>query len=214
MCQCFHQARRNASKQPQQWGYLWCSPEKTRQNLLEKRPLLTGISQPSCPVIGHPSCFVIGHPSLIVIGQPSFTVIGQVCRHYHRSLNCHWLRRSSSIKELVSKRVSGDSCLSVCSISKKNYAFPELLESDLEEQFVRGSGPGGQSVNKTSNCVVLKHRPSGLTVKVSTVMFILSGISTVFLHCFIFTKQKSKEKKQKGNNFNSINIKMISANAW
>lgn len=30
----------------------------------------------------------------------------------------------------------------------------EIRESDLEEQFVRGSGPGGQKINKTSVCVV------------------------------------------------------------
>ena len=42
---------------------------------------------------------------------------------------------------------------------------PTLNENDLEEQFVRGSGPGGQSTNKTSNCVVLKHKPTGLVVK-------------------------------------------------
>lgn len=43
--------------------------------------------------------------------------------------------------------------------------LPELNEEDLEEQFVRGSGPGGQATNKTSNCVVLKHVPTGIVVK-------------------------------------------------
>ncbi|XP_075033577.1 mitochondrial translation release factor in rescue [Mixophyes fleayi] len=38
-------------------------------------------------------------------------------------------------------------------------------EKELEEQFVRGHGPGGQATNKTSNCVVLKHIPSGIVVK-------------------------------------------------
>lgn len=52
-------------------------------------------------------------------------------------------------------------------ISRKNYKFPEILETDLEESIVKGSGPGGQSVNKTSNCVVLRHRPSGIVIKVS-----------------------------------------------
>lgn len=42
---------------------------------------------------------------------------------------------------------------------------PELNDNDLQEQFVRGSGPGGQAVNKTSNAVVLKHKPTGLVVK-------------------------------------------------
>ena len=40
-----------------------------------------------------------------------------------------------------------------------------IREADLEEQFVRSSGPGGQHVNKTATCVVLVHRPSGLTVR-------------------------------------------------
>lgn len=38
---------------------------------------------------------------------------------------------------------------------------PQLIETELEEQFVRGSGPGGQAVNKTANCVVLTHKPTG-----------------------------------------------------
>lgn len=42
---------------------------------------------------------------------------------------------------------------------------PKLDESDLEEKLVRGSGPGGQNINKTSNCVVLKHIPTGIVVK-------------------------------------------------
>jgi protein subunit release factor B len=37
--------------------------------------------------------------------------------------------------------------------------------SDIEERFVRSSGPGGQNVNKVSTCVVLVHRPTGLSVK-------------------------------------------------
>ena len=40
-----------------------------------------------------------------------------------------------------------------------------VKEQDLEEQFVRSSGAGGQKVNKTSSCVVLHHRPTGIRVK-------------------------------------------------
>jgi protein subunit release factor B len=36
---------------------------------------------------------------------------------------------------------------------------------DLLEKFVRGSGAGGQKINKTSNCVFLKHLPSGIAIK-------------------------------------------------
>lgn len=37
--------------------------------------------------------------------------------------------------------------------------------SDLVEEFVRGSGPGGQKINKTSVAVTLRHIPSGITVR-------------------------------------------------
>ena len=40
-----------------------------------------------------------------------------------------------------------------------------VREADLEETFVRSSGHGGQNVNKTSTCVMLLHRPTGLRVK-------------------------------------------------
>ena len=40
-----------------------------------------------------------------------------------------------------------------------------VSEADLEETFVRSSGHGGQNVNKTSTCVMLLHRPTGLRVK-------------------------------------------------
>ncbi|XP_057603234.1 mitochondrial translation release factor in rescue isoform X2 [Hippopotamus amphibius kiboko] len=48
---------------------------------------------------------------------------------------------------------------------KDRPALLSLDESELEEQFVKGHGPGGQATNKTSNCVVLKHVPSGIVVK-------------------------------------------------
>lgn len=41
-----------------------------------------------------------------------------------------------------------------------------LFPADVEEKFVRGSGPGGQKINKTSSTVWLKHRPTGIEVRV------------------------------------------------
>ena len=40
-----------------------------------------------------------------------------------------------------------------------------IHERDLQEKFVRSSGKGGQKVNKTSSCVYLKHKPTGIEVK-------------------------------------------------
>ena len=36
---------------------------------------------------------------------------------------------------------------------------------DIEETFIRGSGPGGQKINKTSSTVRLVHRPTGVEVR-------------------------------------------------
>jgi protein subunit release factor B len=41
-----------------------------------------------------------------------------------------------------------------------------ICETDLEETFVRSSGPGGQNVNKVATAVTLSHRPSGISVTV------------------------------------------------
>ena len=57
--------------------------------------------------------------------------------------------------------------------------FPEFVEASLrarfvslgvkpdeiEERFVRGSGAGGQKINKTSSTVELRHAPTGVEVR-------------------------------------------------
>jgi len=42
-----------------------------------------------------------------------------------------------------------------------------VREEDLDERFVRSSGSGGQHVNKSSTCVQLRHRPSGIEIRCS-----------------------------------------------
>jgi peptide chain release factor len=41
----------------------------------------------------------------------------------------------------------------------------EFDEDDIVETFVRGSGPGGQKINKTASCVMLRHIPSGIVIR-------------------------------------------------
>jgi protein subunit release factor B len=60
--------------------------------------------------------------------------------------------------------------LSVVSPEKENQLLARMQalgvrDKDIEEQFVRSSGAGGQKVNKASTCVVLHHRPTGVRVK-------------------------------------------------
>jgi len=57
--------------------------------------------------------------------------------------------------------------------------FPDIVEAplrarfvslgvspdDVEESFIRGTGAGGQKINKTSSTVRLRHRPTGLDVR-------------------------------------------------
>lgn len=62
-----------------------------------------------------------------------------------------------------------------------------LKESDLEESFVKGGGPGGQAVNKTNNAVWVRHIPSGFQVKVNkwilTDKLIIILLKLILLKC-------------------------------
>jgi peptide chain release factor len=40
-----------------------------------------------------------------------------------------------------------------------------IRREDVDERFVRGGGPGGQKMNKTSSTVWLRHRPTGTEVR-------------------------------------------------
>ncbi|MEO6005422.1 MAG: peptide chain release factor-like protein [Opitutus sp.] len=41
----------------------------------------------------------------------------------------------------------------------------KIRREDVDEKFVRGAGPGGQKINKTSSTVWLRHRPTGVEVR-------------------------------------------------
>ena len=48
---------------------------------------------------------------------------------------------------------------------KNRMAELGIREEDLRENFIRGSGRGGQKINKTSSCVQLLHIPTGIEVR-------------------------------------------------
>lgn len=41
----------------------------------------------------------------------------------------------------------------------------KIYPKDIEESFVLGSGAGGQKINKTASCVLLRHTPTGTEVR-------------------------------------------------
>mmetsp|Transcript_10296 Transcript_10296/g.15499 ORF Transcript_10296/g.15499 Transcript_10296/m.15499 type:complete len:162 (-) Transcript_10296:53-538(-) len=41
----------------------------------------------------------------------------------------------------------------------------KLNNEDVKESFIKGSGPGGQKINKVRNCVLLHHIPTGIQVR-------------------------------------------------
>jgi peptide chain release factor len=43
--------------------------------------------------------------------------------------------------------------------------LPQIKEADITETFLKGSGPGGQKINKTSSAVQIQHHPTGIVVK-------------------------------------------------
>ncbi|KAI5296779.1 hypothetical protein KEM56_005340 [Ascosphaera pollenicola] len=42
---------------------------------------------------------------------------------------------------------------------------PSLDPADIDGSYLKGTGPGGQKINKTNSAVQLIHRPSGIVVK-------------------------------------------------
>ena len=83
-----------------------------------------------------------------------------------------------TIGETVRGRLARATCLLlICYYGIMNFPvevghkFPVIAKEikfnpeDVEEHFTRGSGHGGQSVNKSTNCVELRHEPTGIDVR-------------------------------------------------
>lgn len=59
-----------------------------------------------------------------------------------------------------------DSSVGIDKQVKKQEKIKVIInQDDLSWAYVRGFGKGGQCVNKTNNCAVLTHKPSGIVIK-------------------------------------------------
>lgn len=73
---------------------------------------------------------------------------------------------------------------SICVRYLKEPHFPPLVEHEIVEIFARGSGPGGQKLNKTANRVQIKHIPTG-NFSTTNNFLKLESYSNLFSHLSI-----------------------------
>jgi hypothetical protein len=72
----------------------------------------------------------------------------------------------------------------------------QVAESELEEKFIKGGGPGGQKINKTNSCVYLKH-VRGYTANTVSIIINNSTFPTSFslsplMHCACSCRRVSR----------------------
>ena len=84
----------------------------------------------------------------------------------------------------------------------------KVYERDLVERFIRGSGPGGQKVNKTSSCVQLRHITSGTEVKCQQSRSLMANrIQARNLICSILEDREKKRKERRKSELEKIRRK-------
>lgn len=62
---------------------------------------------------------------------------------------------------LSDRLVTATTTTTICVRYLKEPRYPPLIDHEIVEIFARGSGPGGQKLNKTANRVQIKHIPTG-----------------------------------------------------
>ena len=71
-----------------------------------------------------------------------------------------------------------------------------IKEADLVERFIRGSGPGGQKINKTSSCVQITHLISGIEIKCQTSRSLMTNrIKALIMICTFIEEREIKKRK-------------------
>ena len=94
-----------------------------------------------------------------------------------------------------------------------------LNEDEIDEIVARGSGPGGQSINKSKNKVQLIHRPTGISVSCQDFRDLTSNrkhARTMLLRkidlsmngeCSVIGKKIAKARKKKAKNSQRAKVK-------
>ncbi|CCW70952.1 unnamed protein product [Phytomonas sp. Hart1] len=96
-------------------------------------------------------------------GGHQFCVTGDdVYRNFRHEIGVHKVQRVP-LTDAMGKMQTSTAVVTMMPILDP--VSVDIREEDCTIHYVRGSGPGGQGMQSSSNCVVLTHIPSGYTVK-------------------------------------------------
>ncbi|PIK56953.1 putative peptide chain release factor C12orf65-like, mitochondrial [Apostichopus japonicus] len=134
-------------------------------------------------------------PMVKSLGNPCGKCLSNITRQKH-FLDMFPMFDQYSSNVILYSRSKSTTTISDKHRRKLQSQLPDLEEDDLVESFVRGSGPGGQATNKTNNCVVIKHLPTGIVVKEKLDLY-HNGENSIFELLKKDEMKKKMEKKRK-----------------
>lgn len=103
-----------------------------------------------------------GEDSISTTGH-RFQLTGEgIYRNFHHEIGVHKVQRVP-VTDAAGKMQTSTAVFTMMPVLDP--VAVNVHESDCNIDYVRGSGPGGQGMQSSSNCCVLTHRPSGISVK-------------------------------------------------
>lgn len=100
---------------------------------------------------------------IVAVNPNKLTFTGDgVYRHFRHEIGVHKVQRVP-VTDHDGKMQTSTAVVTMMPILDP--VTVNVREEDCRFDFVRGSGPGGQGMQSSSNCCVLLHRPSGISVK-------------------------------------------------